>query len=335
MSGTREKRKKNILCFAILSFMLLLMFFLAVNTGGIKISFGELFRGLFIRYNKEVEIIFDLRFPRIVIAMLSGAALAVSGVLLQAVMKNPLADPGIIGISAGAGFFAAFVILLLPGVFLFMPLFAFAGGMIACALVYGLSWKSGLSPIRIILVGVAVNAVFSGLLNSLGYMSSGVQSSIITSITNSNIAMKTWEDAELMKWYVLIGLILAMLVSGRCNILSLEDKTVRNLGVNVNFTRLYVSGIAVMLAGIATAVAGSISFVGLIVPHIARLLVGSNHRILIPFSILSGSFTVLFADTVGRTILYPYEIPASIVMAVVGGPFFIYLLRRSEKIYGS
>lgn len=335
MIGTRDKWKKNILYFAMLSFMLLLMFFWAVNTGGIKISFGELFRGLFIRYNKEVEIIFDLRFPRIVIAMLSGAALSVSGVLLQAVMKNPLADPGIIGISAGAGFFAAFVILILPGMFFFMHLFAFAGGIIACALVYGLSWKSGLSPIRIILVGVAINAVFSGLLNSLGYMSSGVQSSIITSITNASIAMKTWEDADLLKWYVLIGLALAMLVSGRCNILSLEDKTVRNLGVNVNFTRLYVSGIAVLLASIATAVAGSISFVGLIVPHIARLLVGSNHRILIPFSILSGSFTVLFADTVGRTILYPYEIPASIVMAVVGGPFFIYLLRRSEKIYGS
>ncbi len=335
MSRTRDKWKKNSLYFAILSVMLLLMFFGAVNTGGIKISFSDLFRGLFFQYNREVEIIFDLRFPRIVIAMLSGAALAVSGVLLQAVMKNPLSDPGIIGISAGAGFFAALVILILPGMFFFMPLFAFVGGIIACALVYGLSWKSGLSPIRIILVGVAVNAVFSGLLKSLGYVSSGVQSSIITSITNASIAMKTWEDAGLLKWYVLIGLVLAMLVSGRCNILSLEDKTVRNLGVNVNWTRLYVSGIAVLLASIATAVAGSISFVGLIVPHIARLLVGSNHRILIPFSILSGSFTVLFADTIGRTIFYPYEIPASIVMAVVGGPFFIYLLRRSEKIYGS
>lgn len=335
MGRTRDKWKKNSLYFAILSVMLLLMFFGAVNTGGIKISFGELFRGLFVKYNKDVEIIFDLRFPRIVIAMLSGAALAVSGVLLQAVMKNPLADPGIIGISAGAGFFAALVILILPGMFFFMPLFAFAGGIIACGLVYGLSWKSGLSPIRIILVGVAVNAVFSGLLNSLGYMSSGTQSSIITSITNTSIAMKTWADADLLKWYVVIGLVLSMLVSGRCNILSLEDKTVRNLGVNVNLTRLYVSGIAVLLASIATAVVGSISFVGLIVPHIARLLVGSNHRILIPFSVLLGSFTVLFADTVGRTIFYPYEIPASIVMAVVGGPFFIYLLRRSEKIYGS
>lgn len=327
--------KKTWLYFILLSLVLIGLFFWAVNTGGIKISFLALCKGLFIEYDRNVEIIFDLRFPRIVIALLTGAALAVSGVLLQAVMKNPLADPGIIGISAGAGFFAAAVGMFVPALFFFMPVFAFAGGIVACLLVYSLSWMSGLSPLRIILVGIAVNAVFSGLLGSLKYVRGSSSSNIVSSIVDASIAMKTWEDVRMLAGYVIIGVIASFFAAGKCDLLALEDKTVRNLGVNVNLVRILISAIAVLLASIATAVVGAISFVGLIVPQIARLLVGTDHKILIPFSALLGSFTVLFADTVGRTINYPFEIPAAIVMAVVGGPFFIFLLRRSEKIYGN
>lgn len=150
-------------------------------------------------------------------------------------------------------------------------------------------------------------------------------------IVNANISMKTWDDVYNLLIYVLIGLTAAVLVAGKSNLLEMEDKTVRNLGVNVIALRLAVSCIAVLLASISTAVAGTISFVGLIAPHIARIMVGSNHKVLIPFSILLGGFTVLFADTVGRAIAQPYEIPAAVVMAVIGGPFFIVLLRRSDK----
>lgn len=266
--------------------------------------------------------------------MLAGAAIAVSGVLFQAVLKNPLADPGIIGISSGASFAAVLITAFAPTLFFFTPLFAFLGGVAAFVLVYSLSWKGGLSPLRIILVGVAVNAMFTGLSSGLNSMNGGDMSGV-AAIVNGNITMKTWDDVRTLVPYVIVGLVLALVFTGMCNLLSLEDKTARSLGVNVNLMRIIISMIAVLLASISTAVAGVISFLGLIVPHIGRLigrlLVGSDHRALVPFSALFGAFIFLLADTIGRTIAAPYEVSASIIMSVVGGPFFIILLRRSKK----
>ena len=319
--------------FIILVLLLAALFFAAINIGSLKVSFSELMRGLFVEWNNDVATIYDLRFPRIIISMLAGAAIAVSGVLFQAVLKNPLADPGIIGISSGAGFAAVLITAFAPSLFFFTPLFAFLGGILAFILVYSLSWKGGLSPLRIILVGVAVNALFTGLASALNSMNGGNMSGV-ASIVNGNITMKTWSDVWTLLPYVVIGILLALLFSGTCNLLSLEDKTARSLGVNVNTMRIVISVIAVLLASISTAVAGAVSFLGLIVPHIGRLLVGSDHRKLIPFSMLMGAFTFLLADTIGRTIAAPYEVPAAIVMSVVGGPFFILLLRRSDKYAG-
>ena len=155
----------------------------------------------------------------------------------------------------------------------------------------------------------------------------------VAAIVNGNITMKTWDDVKTLIPYVVIGLLLAAAFSGTCNLLTLEDKTARSLGINVNVMRIIISLIAVLLASISTAVAGIVSFLGLIVPHVGRILVGSDHKALIPFSALFGAFTFLLADTVGRTIAAPYEVSASIIMSVVGGPFFIILLRRSKK-YG-
>jgi iron complex transport system permease protein len=255
-------------------------------------------------------------------------------VLFQAVLKNPLADPGIIGISSGAGFVAAIVVAYFPMLFFITPLLSFIGGMLACMLVYSLSYKNGFSPLRIILVGVAVNSVFSGLSSAFGSMS-GQNYQSASELISANISMKTWDDVRLLAIYVVIGLVLAMIIANRCNLLALEDKTVRGLGVNVTALRAVVSVVAVLLASITTAVAGSISFVGLIVPHIARLIVGSEHKRLIPFSALLGAFVMLLADTVGRLIAYPYEISPAIIMSVVGGPVFIILLKRSDKTYGN
>lgn len=325
--------RKKILSFCLTAAGLLALFLFAVNTGSLKVSPAELFKGLFIEYNPNVATIFDLRFPRIFIAMLGGAATAVSGVLLQAVMKNPLADPGIIGISSGASLAAVLITAFFPSLFFFTPLFAFLGGMIAFLLVYSLSYKGGLSPLRIILVGVAVNAMFTGLMSAFN-SGTGSNYSGVASIVNANITMKTWDDFHTLLIWSVIGLIASLFVTGQCNLLALEDKTARSLGVNVTRSRIVISVIAVLLAGIATAVIGPISFLGLIVPHIARLLVGSNHKVLIPYTVLLGAFTLLLADTLGRTIAAPYEISASIIMSVIGGPFFIILLRRSKNGYG-
>ena len=299
--------RKKILSFVITALGLLALFLVAVNTGSLKVTPLELFKGLFIEYNENVATIYDLRFPRILIAIFGGAATAVSGVLLQAVMKNPLADPGIIGVSSGASLTAVLITAFFPTLYFFTPLFAFLGGMVAFLLVYSLSWKGGLSPLRIILVGVAVNAMFTGLMSAFN-SGTGSNYSGVASIVNANITMKTWDDFQTLLLYVVIG--------------------------NVTRSRIIISVIAVLLASISTAIIGPISFLGLIVPHIARLLVGSNHKVLVPYSILLGAFTLLLADTLGRTIAAPYEISAAIIMSVVGGPFFILLLRRSKQSYG-
>lgn len=332
MDEKRKKRKRvrAVLSFGIMILCLVGLFFAAINIGSLKVSFPDLMRGLFVERIEEVAVIYDLRFPRIIISMLAGAAIAVSGVLFQAVLKNPLADPGIIGISSGASFAAVLITAFAPQLYFFTPLVAFLGGVVAFFLVYFLSWKGGLSPLRIILTGVAVDAFFTGLSSAFNSMSGGNMSGV-ASIVEANITQKTWDDVTTMVPYVVAGLFLACLFIRECNLMSLEDKTVRSLGMNVNATRIVISLIAVLLASISTAIAGAVSFLGLIVPHIGRILVGSDHRALIPFSALAGACFFLLADTIGRTIAAPYEISAAVIMSVVGGPFFIILLRRSRK----
>lgn len=325
-----KKRILAISSFLVVCILLVVMFFLATNTGSLKVDFIRLWRGIFVEYDKTVSTIWDLRFPRIIISMLAGAAIAVSGVLFQAVLKNPLADPGILGISSGASFSAVLITAFAPQFIIVAPLFAFLGGVISFIIVYTLAYKGGLNPLRIILTGVAVNILFTGLSNTFNSMLGGEKEGV-AAIVMGNINQKTWDDVYTLIPYVVSGLILAVLFIKECNLLSLEDKTARGLGMNVSTTRLVISIIAVMLASIATAVVGVISFLGLIVPHIGRILVGSNHKKLVPFSALLGALTFLIADTIGRTVAHPYEVSAAVVMSVIGGPFFIILLRRSKK----
>ena len=182
----RKKTARILVSFTVFLVLLVLLFLLSVNIGSLKVSFNKLFRGLFIAYDQDVATVYDLRFPRIFISMLAGAAVAVSGVLFQAVLRNPLADPGIMGISSGAGFAAVVITAAAPTLFFFTPLFAFLGGLFAFLLVYSLSWKGGLSPLRIILVGAAVNAMFTGLSSGFNSMSGGNLSGV-ASIVNGNI----------------------------------------------------------------------------------------------------------------------------------------------------
>ena len=170
-SRKRRKRRLQTASFLTLFVLLIAICFLAANTGTLKIPPGQMFRGLFIEYDQEVSTVFDLRFPRIVISILAGAAVAVSGVLFQAVLKNPLADPGIIGISSGASFVSVLIIAFFPALYFVTPIIACMGGLLAFFLVYCLSWKGGLSRLRIILVGVAINSMFTGLSGAFGAVS--------------------------------------------------------------------------------------------------------------------------------------------------------------------
>ncbi|MCM3714051.1 FecCD family ABC transporter permease [Halalkalibacter oceani] len=326
------QKQKIIWSFVSVSCLLVVVSLFSATTGSLQVTITELIKGFISEPNETVLIIKDLRFPRIIISLFTGAALAVSGVLLQAVMRNPLAEAGIIGVAAGSRFVFLLIVTAYPMTFFYAPLFAFIGGALACFLVYAFSWKSGLSPLRMILVGVAVNAVFTGLNQSFIYF---VGYSSVTHATVSSLAMKTWSEVDLVLIYGSLGLILSLFLTTWCNVLALQDKTARNLGFQLSRLRLIISAVAVLLAAVATAVAGVIAFVGLLVPHIARQIVGTDHKVLIPFSALAGALLVLTADTLGRLVIAPNEIPASIIMAVIGGPFLIFMLRKSDRIHGS
>lgn len=324
---------RKVAAFLVTMAALIALFFVAVNTGSLQVNPMQLLSGLFVSYDETVSTIYDLRLPRILIAMVGGAATAVAGVLLQAAIRNPLADPGVIGVSAGASFAAVLVTAFFPMLLFFTPVFAFAGGLVAFGLVYSLSWRGGLSPLRIILVGVAVGAMFTGLMSAFD---SGTGSTMpgVASLVDANITMKTWDDFATLAVYAAIGLALALLMAKRCDLLALEDKTARSLGLNVDRARIATSAAGVLLASVSTAIIGPISFLGLLVPHIARILVGTSHRVLIPYAIVLGAFTLLLADTIGRTVAAPYEISAAVIMSIVGGPLFIVLLRRARSGYG-
>ncbi|WP_127498377.1 FecCD family ABC transporter permease [Paenibacillus glycanilyticus] len=325
---------RKTISFAVILLLLLGVTFWSMTTGSIKVGFIELIDGLLNGNNEEAAVVRDLRLPRIMVSMLSGAALAVSGALLQAVMRNPLADAGVIGISSGAGFVSVLMVTIFPAMFFWMPIFSIAGGVLAFLLVYSLSWKSGLNPMRTLLVGVAINATFTGLGQSFNYRGSYAVTSVNQAIS-SIFTMKTWTDVQVLGLYGSIGLLLSLLVIPWCNMLSLQDKTAGSLGLNVARARIVISIIAVLLASVATAVGGLILFVGLLIPHISRLLIGSDHKALIPFSALAGALLILSADTIGRTVLAPTEIPASIIMTVIGGPFLVFMLRKGGREFGA
>lgn len=317
----------GLMCCAVLLALTLVLVLAAMKLGSINVTYRELFRGLFVEYDRRVAVIYDLRFPRILVALLGGAALSCSGLLFQAVLKNPLADPGIIGISGGASLTASVITAFFPMLYFSVPLFACAGGLAAFCLIYSLSWKGSLDPVRIILVGIAVAAVFSGVQTVFN----GMMDSTGVTVSVSGLAQLEWTDVRMLAFYAVAGLALALLLSPLCNLLTLEDQTVRSLGHNVDRIRLVVSAVACLLVSGVTAVVGIVGFLALIVPHMARRFAGSDHRVLVPCCILLGSFVLLLADTLGRCVAQPNEIPASVIMAICGGPFFIFLLKRGDR----
>ena len=333
MTTQNKQKSKCVAAFFLVSAALLVLFFISINLGSIRLTVPQLLRGLFIEYDKDVASVYDLRFPRILISMMAGASLAVAGALLQAVLKNPLADPGLLGISSGAGFAAVLASMIFPQLYFFTPLFSFLGGLAAFAMVCGLAWKGTLSPMRIILMGIAIQSLFSGLSEALRAMSGG-NASGVAAIVQGNITMKTWEDVHVLAAVAGLGLVLAFACAHWCDLCGLEDKTVRGLGVNIDKVRLLVSLTAVFLASGCTAIVGPVSFIGLLVPHIGRLLVGSGHRRLLPFCAMSGALLFLLADTLGRTMIRPHEMNASVLLAVLGGITFVVLLRKNGGIYG-
>ena len=319
-------KKYLIITLGVIALVLLLGIFSTVGT--VNLELKEIISALINNDNKIVTtIVYKMRLPRNILAAIVGANLAVAGILLQSVMRNPLADPGITGVSTGASVAAIIILLLLPQYTGILPLVAFVGGALACILVFVMAYKNGVKPGRIVLAGVAVNTILGGVISFLSVMySDRIQSAMLW--LNGSLATKTWVHVEMLFAYSIIGLIISLFLIRSANILQLGDDAATNLGINVNYTRIIICTVAVFLAGISTAVVGIISFVGLIVPHIARMIMGSDHKYTIPFSIVLGGMVLLVADTLGRTIGGAIEIPVGVIMSIFGGPFFLYLLRK-------
>ncbi len=316
------------------SFILLfILIFIFCIFGSVKFSVKDIIISIFNKDNELLNtIVYDIRLPRNLIAAFVGASLSVSGILLQAVMRNPLADPGITGVSSGASVMAIIILLAFPSYSFILPILAFVGGLVACILVFVLAWKNGeIKPNRIILSGVAINSIFGSIISIFTIIySDRIQSALLW--LNGSLAQKTWSDFNLLSVYIAIGLILSLFCIRPANILALGEKTALSLGFNVTYLRLFISIVGVFLAGVCTSIVGIIGFVGLIIPHICRIIIGDDYRYCLPLSIALGGIIVLLADTIARTIGGTIELPVGIVMSLIGGPFFLYLLRKKEGV---
>lgn len=273
------------------------------------------------------QIVWNLRLPRALTGAMVGSNLAVAGAILQAVMRNPLADPHIIGISAGAGITGIVVLVLFPAMTYLMTPVAFLGAMAAAGAIYALAWKNGIKPVRIILAGVAVSAFLSaGISGILVFYSDRVHGALLWMVGGFSAA--SWNEAAVIAPYWCAGLLLALIGAYYLNVLQLGDDMARALGLNIELARVLLTAVAALLAASSVSVAGLLGFVGLVVPHMVRLLVGTNYSYIIPGSALLGMAVVTLSDTLARVLFAPVELPAGLIMAFIGAPFFLFLLRK-------
>jgi iron complex transport system permease protein len=315
--------------------LLLLLGFLMVlqiGTGDYPIPLGDTLASLLgIGLPEHDFIVRTLRLPRTLIGLCVGASLAVAGTLLQGITLNPLASPGVVGLNAGAGLAAVAAIVWLDVPMAWLPWMAFCGALLVAMLSYSLAWRQGLSPVRMVLVGIGIAAICQGLI-TVATLSGNIRLVQQASIwMTGSLYGRSWEHFWPYLPWVLVFLPLAWLCSRQLDLLGLGDATASGLGYRVHAGRTVLLGIAVALAGASVATAGTIGFVGLMAPHLARRLVGTMHAILIPTAALIGGLLVLAADFAGRTVLAPVEIPCGLITAMLGGPYMIYLLLRERR----
>ena len=314
----------------LVAFLILAIFgiCLSIMKGSVEIPISEIYAAIFTdAENIHGQILNNIRLPRTIVAALVGVNLALSGAILQAVMKNPLADPHIIGISSGAGLAGIAVMLLFPESTWAIAPVSFFGAMGAAILIYILAWKNGIRPIRIILAGVAVSAFLGAGISSLMILNSDkVHGALMWMV--GGLSARSWNHVEIILPYSVIGMILAFIGANFLNVLALGDETAKSLGLRVEIVRLTFTALAALLAASAVSVVGLLGFVGLIVPHTARLILGTDYRFLLPGAALLGIATVTISDTFARIIFAPVELPVGIVMAAAGAPFFLFLLRK-------
>ncbi|TFJ93570.1 FecCD family ABC transporter permease [Lentibacillus salicampi] len=313
--------------------LIVVMFFITLGAGVVSISPAEVIHTLLGQgTDRQDLVLFDFRLPRIILALLIGAGLAVSGAILQSVTQNELAEPGILGINTGAGFAVVLFIFFIQdsltgtlSVFI-MPLFALLGALLAAFLVYSLAWKNGVNPIRLVLVGIGINAGFSAALIILQLKMDPQNFRQATVWLSGDIWNAGWPFVMSLLPWILILIPIALVKANALNVLNLGDDIAAGLGSKVEGDRLILLLVAVALAGASVAAGGAIAFLGLVVPHLARKIIGPLSHYTIPVSALIGALLLMAADMVGKNLLAPMEIPVGVVVSILSAPYFIYLL---------
>jgi iron complex transport system permease protein len=308
---------------------LLALMAIAVSLGSERLSLAEVWHGLTNpSRTSERIIVWDLRLPRVILAVLVGANLAVAGALLQGVTRNPLADPHLLGISAGSGVVGA--LLLVRGVDIGLEAkvaLSILGGLAGGAFIYAMAWRGGVSPTRLTLAGVAVSFLLISMTTAI-LASSRLFAQQSLNFVGGSLFARGWDDLRAVWPYTVVGLILALGGGTSLNIMALGEDAAAELGVRTDWVRAIAVVLAVILSGAAVSVAGLMGFVGLIIPHVARALVGQDYRYVLVTSALLGAILLVGSDTLARNILGETELPAGVVTAGVGAPFFLYLLRQ-------
>lgn len=333
----------------LLLFLILLVISVVLNTGigSVYIPGGQITR-ILLRHipgmqrwitpdwsEAAEQIMLNIRLPRVMLALLVGAALGLAGAAFQGVLRNPLADPFTLGVSSGSSVGAAVLIFTGYQYSLFggwtLPLIAFVSGAITLYIVLALAREQGRIPTgSLILSGVVMQSFLGAIVSFLASMSEGSVNEIIF-WTMGSLSLRGWPYVLAMLPYVVIGIVLLWSQARAMNVLSLGEREASHLGVHVDRTKTVVLIIATLITAAAVSVSGVVAFVGLVVPHMIRLLLGPDYRLLIPLSAIGGGIFLMWADTAARTVLAPTEIPLGVVTAFVGAPFFAYLLHRSKK----
>lgn len=317
---------------------LIILFFtilISASLGGLDISILSIFSGGL--GEVEESVLYSIRIPRIVTATVVGAALACSGATMQALFRNPLADPSIIGISAGSALMVAISIVLGVGFTGFLSIYslsiaAFLGAVLATFLVFRISTFGGKSSVTyMLLAGIAINAIAAAGTGFLAFLSSDQQLRTLTFWTMGSFSGSIWSATIVSSTIIIPAVIFLYYLSRQLNILILGEDEAKHLGVNTDRLKKQIVILVALIVGAGVAVSGIIGFVGLIVPHLLRLVYGSDNRFIIPASAIFGAILVIISDTVARTVVAPAEIPVGIITSLIGGPYFLYLLTRQKR----
>ena len=326
----RQTRTYKFTMIAILACLCVVSTVICVAVGSVDYTVQQVIEAFLSEDAEARLIIWNVRLPRIFCGGIVGICLSLAGCILQGVMRNHMASPSTIGVTSGASFVGYMMLLVFPKYYHMLPIGAILGSFATTMVIYGLAYDRGVSPVKMILSGMAVSAVF-GAFNDMIKIFFSERLADATSFMVGSLNGVSWDDFYLVLPYVAVGVFICCFLPSKMNILMLGDEMANTLGLRTEQFRMFLIMVSSLLAGTSIAVAGMISFVGLIVPHIARLIIGSDYKYLFPTAVLMGYSFVVICDTIGRVILPVGNLAVSVVLSFIGAPFFLYLLRKKDK----